>query len=405
MKESLLGKIKRSVQEVLNRERVTREEQIAFLKVANRLIFTKPFRKLISPENVLEISEMIQENFRDFEKQLKQKAEAMLQRAEIAASVSITEKVLREEFEERIDSISTDHIMMGEPIQIDPEAWEQREVLNLSATEFISEWGVAISEYSGIGFTPKLAVYESDHMSLNCLGRAIEKGKILKERGFAPYMLVGVDHPEPVLLKDGKIFLNPDTEIHSVGQIEKKDGYMIVRRTQLRKDDFETKLNFIFPFDQAVLYEILDNLEIYRRVSLGEHVYLLPGTHEKIKAIAKKYRKTLQATNWGTLQEKLFPEIVKAFEENKKEYSDARKKVRFERIIDLATEALNEAFAKGRMKTSFAALDKKEADDKIFEESEKYPKEILNFLVHHVKFPENVNSDVKIFYEEVKKVY
>ena len=223
-------------------------------------------------------------------------------------------------------------------------------------------------------------------------------------------MAISIDHPEVLVHTDGEyFFLNLDKDGIVKEELpcteEKKVGYQILRlKPEYKYEDiFTQKLYFVLDFDDAVLFEILENIEILRRMSLGIEVESLPGTYADGMKIAKDYAEVLQATDWGILQAKLFPEIVNIFYENEEEFANERKEVLAHRVITLANEIFKEALVIAQGETSLSNKDFKSAQEIILEKSKLNRKEIFLFLYLSRDFPEAINGDIVSFYTEIKR--
>jgi hypothetical protein len=101
----------------------------------------------------------------------------------------------------------------------------------------------------------------------------------------------------------------------------------------------------IHDFDNCVLYEILENMEMLRLISLGIDKTRLPETFDEGFAIANDFADILQKIDWKSLASKLFPDITRSIVENNDDWQKEleqmipiRKQHHAENVFFLATK-------------------------------------------------------------------
>ncbi len=310
-------------------QKISRHYQEAFRSLANALIFTNPVDITISRKNIRSISQKIQEQF-------------------IGLDTS---------HQEQLDKLFT---LGGEPINrciLSDRYLQMDDVQFVEDFSKIFKYFQGISDdigYSGWGCTPRLASGANGMtIARNCLGIITTLGAYFKKKGIAIEFGLGADHPF--------IFAHTDDGMYVT------DGFcprkMVVPLNDYgsyklyRPSDEERTLHqmvFVFNFDDAVLYTVLESMEALRRMSLGEKGIHLPGGYESGMAIAEPHAELLQKINWKDLQAHLFPEMTAAFRSHCQEWSEEvslihthRKKQDIAHLlaqgINLAMEELNHA--------------------------------------------------------------
>lgn len=376
---------------VKSAETLTGFEQESFDGIANALIFSTPQRLLISRENVSQISELIQKDFLEIHKKNKDSALDSLRDA--------LEHL--QSMEDELTSLSSNQQKLSDTLDED----DSTSPLSMDGNGEIS----MNYEYTGWGFTPKLAqnIARADsilatNISLNCFGNAIILGSELKEKGNKPFLCVSVDHPEVCEIEDGSIkFFNSTTSAHTQeGMLIDCEGYKIFR---LHTESESTQeFFFVFDFNRAVLYEILENLEVLRRMSLGENVTNLPGTYNSGMVIAHEYAEVLQTMDWSKLQDKLFPEIVRAFKEHDVEFNAHTEAVRLKRLDYLTTRILRKSLVTAQRATSFSTVDFDIAQLALIQKSRMVQTQVASFLINDTPFDASTDTDVVSFYGALK---
>jgi hypothetical protein len=373
---------------------LNKQEKEAIKNIFNDFIFIEPKDFSIDVGNTKELSLLVQEEFLKLKDNQKQ---AWL----------IKEQARAERAKQRIDKIKSRE-KTGDKIQ--DFLIEKMDNITLTMAESLIENikkgnYFVMDDYHSWGFTPKLIseklAPEDIFLKPNCFGIAMLKGVSNKQKNLDTYLLSSVDHPEVMIKKDGKSYIDAgiiDPEQPIKQKLDEKDGYEILR---LPEDDKDIQKFFlIFPFDEGMLYEIFENLEVLKRLLRGGEVHGLPGTKEEGLKLAKRFEAELLAGDWRELQRKLFPTIYKAFVDNKQELEKEIERVSGERLKIFASKILNEALEEVRNQ-QYKDLSFEKATEKILMDSKKYPQEVENFLVSGVPFSDSVEHSLKVTFESL----
>ncbi len=209
------------------------------------------------------------------------------------------------------------------------------------------------------------------------------------------------DHPYVIAyLDDGTYIADGQNDLKKLsGDFEEHGNYKIYRPT--KEDKLLTKMIMVEDFDQAVVYETLENMEILRRISFGEKGITLPGSYEEGIKIADENKELLQKIDWRDMQKKLFPEIHKSFIENKKDWEEEIKRISDKRKQYYAENIFFEISGPAK---EFVLLredlkDKWEGIEIVFK---KHKKEIIEFLNKNIPFKETTPDEVKLYFYFIK---
>lgn len=198
--------------------------------------------------------------------------------------------------------------------------------------------------YSHVGFTPALSLeLDNGALGLNCVGRAIFTGaiqEVYSRLGFSKvYMALGANHPEIIIKRKDEwtlVNLGDDGDLRYTSLTPEVEEYQEVKifRFDEFKLDNKSKLFLVFNYRNAVLYEILENFAYLRSVCLEETESFLPGSKEHVLDICKKYKKIIVAGDWKKLQEILFPTITSVFRIMDEEMGEEILRVRSTEVED-----------------------------------------------------------------------
>jgi hypothetical protein len=363
-----------------NNNELPKNYQEAFTDVLNKLVFTEPANISITRENVKTISQKIQDEYIDLDDSLQTKRRAYLNNMfkikEEEPKFSILAQAMDKPEKDFIEHMT---MITGAYQQIDD--------------------GV---QYYNWGFTPKLAQNANGKdIGRNCFGVTSFIGAACKKRGIKIDMGITPDHPYVVAyLDDGVYLADGQNHLQKVsGSLEEHGDYKIYRPTE--EDKLLQKMIMIENFDDAVVYAVLENIEVLRQVSLGNKDITLPGSYEKGVEIATANKELLQKVDWKDVQKKLFPEIDKSFLDNINEWSTEVKKVSEHRkesfiqhlFIELSHKALSETSFKDKTEEELAEM------GKLFQQHEK---EILQFLKIGAPFAETIPDDIQKYFSSIK---
>ncbi len=363
---------------------LTPEEQNAWNNLANELIFAEQAEAQLSRESATEISQKIQTQFVEIQEN---------KRREMMSKVSSAFKDEGFPFE----SANADLGMITDKMrELPPKEFLKQftPFLNIESME---------SGYYGWGFTPKLASTENGGIKANCLGQAILLGTYCKKMGIKVEMGITPDHPFVVATIDEKKYAIGTSELKDLTEgLQEKDGYSIYKPNGNTKRD-DNQIIVIHDFDQAVLHEILENFAVLSKVADKEFAYLLPGSKSEGEKIAKEHKGTLLATDWQTLQNKLFPEIQKSFEEVNDEWSKEIDRIKNLRARQYKAKILNGAFRGGFKLTSQKQEPFEAIFPELFNQSRLYKEQIISYLRNGTPLSKDVPRDIVVIFEFVKQ--
>jgi len=368
--------------ELITKNEMPKNYQEAFQDLANKLIFTESTDIEINKENIKAISEKIQQEYIHLYEDLQ------IERTQDIYNFFGIEKEKR-----NFLLVREDKMKMSERDFIEY-------VTAMLTAHRVVDCDV---DYYNWGFTPKLAqMAEGLKIGKNCFGTTTFVGSLCKKRGINIDMGITPDHPYVIAyLPDGIYALDGQSKEQKLsGKFEDHGSYKIYRTTE--EDDILAKMIMVQNFDNAVLYEILENMEVLRQVSLDKKGVVLPGSYESGAKIASDNKEIVQKINWKDLQSKLFPEISKSFLDHKEEWSQEvsrmaskRKKFYAENIfIDIAQDAQQE--------TSFREQEFGEGQKALGTLFKQYKNEIVQFLKNNVNFNDSVPEDVKNYFTYLK---
>lgn len=384
-------------------ESLNRKEQAAFSELADTLIFETPAHFKLTRKNVPELSRYVQESFRVQDESHEQAKNEFIQdlmmdalrglRTAVGADTPDTEQVTKKEegqVEKKIDERSvTEKILTAVQLYISghgKQYWQSQ-------------------GYGAWGFTPKLAAmrtkdyerpYEKD--GKNCFGVVQGLGAFLNNMGLPFEMGITADHPFVVVEIEGKTYLASLFGVHEAkGTFETRDGYKMYAPSP--EDKLPYKLMTVWNFDEALVYELLENFEVLRQMSLGNEVESLPGTEESGMKLAEQHRGVLQGASWRTIQEKVTPKLATYFREHQAEWGPEVKRINMARHINHSFVEITKA---GQSATSLKDASPEAFRKEFLPVAKANGQAIVNFIVSDVEFDSEVPADVVLFAQSVK---
>ena len=373
---------------------IPKNYQEAFKALASELIFTEKFDLDITPENLIMISRKIQEDFikldEDLQNQRRDELHELINWK--AMAVLIKEGAPEGPAKEDFQMVEKEHMEMPE------DAFLERKTAYFGAMQTIDQF----VNYYGWGFTPALAK-DAGKLSIgrNCFGYTISLGALCRRRGIKIDMGISTDHPYVIAyLKEGPWLADGQTEPRKIlGKFEDHGNYKIYRPA--KEDKIDAEMIMVEDFDKGVIYEVLENMEALRQISIGGEAVLQPNSLEVGKEIAEKHKETLRKIDWKDLQAKLLPDVKKSFDDNKKEWLHE-----VERIADLrerhhAENIFHSLLKFAQQATSFAGKDFQEGQKAILLEAQNYKTEIADLIFRNKSLPENVPADTKNFFNSL----
>jgi len=389
--------------DLLRNESLNRKEQAAFSELADTLIFETPAHFRLTRKSVPELSRHVQESFK------KQDELHEIERNEfIEGEMMRARNQMRDNLEEIMPKAARDIKRDNLPVE---KKIDERSVTEkvLTAVElYIIGHGREYWQsqgYGAWGFTPKLAAirtkdyerpYEKD--GKNCFGVVQGLGAFLSNMGLSFEMGITADHPFAVVEIEGKTYLASLFGVHEAkGTFETRDGYKMYAPSP--EDKLPYKLMTVWNFDEALVYELLENFEVLRQMSLGNEVESLPGTEESGMKLAEQHRGVLQGASWRAVQEKVTPRLAAYFREHQAEWEPEVERINMARHI-------NHSFVE-IMKAGQSATSLKDASPETFREeflpiAKDHGQSIVNFIVSDVECDSEVPTDVVLFAQSVK---
>lgn len=381
--------------------------QEAFAKLGQELIFTKPVGEKINRNTAAAISRKIQDEMVDMEddNQIKMRSYVTNQIVNLSLINTETGEIKKTETDEQ----ESKYVSVFDQYQ--EKKMGDEEFLK-TFTDFYVDRPVydASHQYDGWGFTPKL-IKELDEdwkdaglhkIKRNCFGNVIGLGAYYRKRGLRFDMGITADHPYAVVYLDSGTYLADIGGVRKIqGEIEDHGTYKMYRPTA--ENGIVSHMILIHNFDDGVLYEILENMEVLRRMSLGKDVVNLPNTREDGLKIAEAHKETLQQINWKDLQSKLFPGIASSFADNKEAWGKEIEDIAKERPMHYAQKVFFDALKKAQWKTTFAGTSFPEGQQALLKEFETYQDKIVAYVRDDVPFDDSVSENTKNFFVRLKE--
>ncbi|MES2416300.1 MAG: hypothetical protein V4504_01210 [Patescibacteria group bacterium] len=366
--------------EMMSRNEMPKNYQEAFKNLANKLIFTEPTDMLINKENIKAISQKIQDESIDLDDNLQtERRRATNRLIGIKTEVpkfSMLEGIINKSEKDFLEDISATTIALN-----------------------VIDDGV---QYHTWGFTPKLAKNAGEKdINRNCFGMTTFIGALCNKRGIKIDMGITPDHPYVIAyLEDGSYIADGQNKLKKLtGNFEEHGNYKIYRPT--KEDKLLTKMIMIEDFDQALIYETFENIEILRQISLGKKDITLPGSYEEGMKIADENKELLQKIDWRDMQKKLFPEIHKSFIENKKDWEEEIKRMGDKRKQYFAENTFFE-MSEDAKKFVLLREDLKDKWKDINLVFKKHKEEIIEFLFKNIDFKKTTPDEVKLYFYYIK---
>jgi hypothetical protein len=384
--------------EQLNKSEIPKNYQEAFKGIANALIFNESVDINISKDSIKSISQKIQQEYLALDEgvQIKRREDmdtlldGMIEKFQETYDEKIDKPKI---YEENFSYINSDHMKMPE---------EEFIKYANDIPRFYSAYDDGVKYYQW-GFTPKLSKEAKGlDVGKNCFGTTVFVGSLCKKRGLNIDMGVTPDHPYVVAyLSDGIYALDGMSEVKKLDGIFEDHGDYKIYKTE-EKDKILSKMLIIQNFDDSVLYETLENIEVLRQISLGNKDISLPGNYDEGLIIANKNKDLIEKINWKDLQNKLLPKIDKSFSDNKDEWMSEVSRVALERKKMYIEKIFLDIARKAQEKTSYHGQDFKESQKTLGPLFKKYNESIIQFLTHGTLFEEGTPDDVKNYFSYVK---
>ncbi len=267
------------------------------------------------------------------------------------------------------------------------------EINNLEELEKISDKKELLKQYTeqisntkvGWGFTPKLALEKDEGVyGLDCTGAAIALGAICEKHQIPIEIGREINHAVIIAYIEGeKYYADPRNnnffKIETVPQ--KFENYNLYKLSD--KEQEKTTLHYSLlatsTLDEFIGNAILGNIEELRKLSMGNES-AISQKDQGAKVIAQKYKNDLTKDDWGTIHDKLYPNVENYLKENKQLWED--EETRIKNLIE--EKHLKEVLDNVILETEKSLGYSKEELEKIYRQiilelKEKYL-EVINFL-------------------------
>lgn len=398
--------------ERMNRESLEKREQEAFGELTDTLVFGSPQHFRISRGNISEYSRLVQDTFRTQDE--RQEGEKQLFMHELISSALSSLKATRDEIAAQRKGASPAAIQREPRVDTDSKKASMPEEKTVTE-EFLSSTKMYLSRhgrlywqdhrYGAWGFTPMLAdskteeyerPYERD--GKNCFGVVQALGARFREMGLPYQMGITADHPFAIVEVEGKTYFASLYGVHEAkGKFQQADGFKTYAPSE--EDELPYRIMLVWDFDEALLYEQLENFEILRQMSLGNEVENLPGTKESGMKIAEQHRGTLQGANWRTLQQKLVPKLAAYFRDHAEEWNVEIERMHLDREL---THTYNEIMTAAQQATSFKGRSYDDFLKEFLPVAKQHSDAISHYLMKGIEMPIDASEDVRSFAREVK---
>lgn len=414
--------------ERFNPDKITREEEVAFAQLANKLIFLNDFELKLSRKNIPKIAAEIKKEYLNIELEFKKNSDKemslindMISNLDvvIATTSQDDEDGDRVEVvdEKENDNLEVDKIKPVETMEDFLESILPKEPINIESIKKFIEVTLDykrygdIVEYSPTGFTPALSMIRRGGITpknvfetlidRNCFGFTICIGAFFEKMNLNFEFGHSADHPYVVLYLNDETYLTSNFGVEKFeGKEEVVDGFKVLRSDKLiGKHEHILVTNF----DEGLVFEIFENFELLRQMLLGNDYLTLPNTEKSMKEISSKYEEVLQKADWQKIQTKLFPEISKYFSDNKDLWDKEKDRIVAQRYMVEMQNIVFDIFYKAQKLTRYGELDFKEGLKLLKSEMVPYVEDMKKYLFEGREMDEQVSENVKIFFDYVKK--
>jgi hypothetical protein len=212
-------------------------------------------------------------------------------------------------------------------------------------------------------------------------------------------MGITADHPFAIVDIEGKTYLASLYGIHEAkGTFEPHGGYKTY--TPSPEDKIPYKLMTVWNFDEALVYELLENLEVLRQISLGNEIENLPRTLESGKQIAEQYKDQLQATSWRDIQNKVLPELSEYFRDTDNTWKLEVDRVGVERWTN---ELFKQVMEAGQSATTLKDLPFDEFKKQFLPIAKEHKKTVADLMTSDTEPPSETPLDVVNFAKRARE--
>jgi hypothetical protein len=374
-------------------ETLSPEDALAFKDILNALVFKEPRDIIVSKDTILDISQLIQDDFIDvfnekYDKFIKKNRNLLT-----VDSRALHKKTSKLKF--KLTKSIKNEMIPKKFFDSTKEVRDIRKEIKRILCYFIKSSGKSVNMYNKVGFTPKIMSMNKNPIGgLNCMGTNLLLGSFLKKIGLQVKLAITAEHPFLVteienrnILVDG--VFHKKSPLYANGAWKHAPNYSVYYPYA---HEYPYNISYVGNFDKMVVYETLENLQAMKEFLEGNRKALLPGYIESFEELLPNFKDLIQKGNWRRIQNTLFPEIYFYFLEHasewKKEFLDQRKCRDVDYTKDLlAGECIN-ILDKTKKTCGITDKDLKKISDKIY-------------LFFKLEFPFLIKGDQYIYIQKI----
>jgi hypothetical protein len=236
---------------------------------------------------------------------------------------------------------------------------------------------------------------------MNCFGTNIFVGAFCKRADITVSMGITADHPVLFTEIEGQTFLVDGIGSKfnkAFGKTEDHGTYKIYYPT--KEDGLLHQMVMVHDFNNAVVYETLENLQAYKE-SLTLPSTLLPHKRTEALKLAEKHASLFEKGDWRKMQRVLFPEIYKSFTDNKEEWLKEVLRMRNEREENNIYEIFTPIAGDAVKYAGWHNLTQEEIGKSEMNNIKKYGLEIYNYFYNDTPLSTEIPEDIRKFYNKL----
>ncbi|HRH30504.1 MAG TPA: hypothetical protein PK886_00340 [Candidatus Paceibacterota bacterium] len=309
-------------------ETLSPEDVLAFKDILNALVFKEPRNVAVNKNTILDISQLIQNDFIDVFNLKYSKYRTKTNN--IINSINLTTETLAGKWKtpdnksKKVLKTKWKYFNLSEAKK-DPKKYLESIIANFAV------WigGNVTNMHAKTGFTPKIMSQTNSEIGgLNCLGTNLLLGSFIKKLGLPMEFALTTEHPFMLVEIDNQKYI-----VDGIGGLHKAEGSFsfLLTHSIYYPTDREYPLYsiaYVGDFDKLVIYEILENFQALKEHLQGNTKALLPGYKEDANKTIQEYRELILKGNWRKIQHAWFSDINSYFEENSKIWTEEFIRVR-----------------------------------------------------------------------------
>ncbi len=308
------------------------EDILAFKDILNALVFKEPRDITVSKDTILNISQLIQDDFIDVFELKYSKYKSITNNY----SIDLINKTLAGKWE--ISESESKKVLKNEwkyfnlsEAKNDPKKYIESIIAHFAVWREIS----SETMYVKTGFTPKIMSQTNSKIGgLNCMGTNLLLGSFIKRLGLSMEFALTTDHPFMLVEIDNQKYI-----VDGIGGLQKAEGsfsFLLTHSIYYPTDDEYSlyRIAYVNNFDNLVIYEILENFQALKEHLQGNTKALLPGYKEDANKTIQDYQALILKGDWRKIQNAWFSDINSYFEENSKIWTEEFLRVRQLRDMD-----------------------------------------------------------------------